>query len=304
MAGGLITRSSHPDLLWPGVKAIWGNTYNELPKEWTELFRQETGTKFAEKYVEVTGFGLAPRKSEGKAIEYDSDGEGTVTTITPIVYGLGYAVTREELEDDQYEQVSSRRSEQLAFSMNQTVEIVHANQFIRGFSAAYPIGDGQAWFSNAHPTLGGTQSNLAPTGADLSEASLEDQIKRIGLAQNSKGLQIALKPTKLVVSMNDAFNATRILNSQLRSGTANNDINAIKAMGMLAEGAVVNHYFGLSNAWYILTDAPQGLVSIWRRQPSLEKDNDFDTENAKAKSTMRFAPGVIDWRAGYGVAPH
>ena len=304
MSGGLITRSSHPDLLWPGVKAIWGDTYNQLPKEWTELFTQETGTKFAEKYVEVTGFGLAPKKREAEAIQYDSDGEGVVTTIAQIVYGLGFAVTREEQEDNQYAEVANRRAEQLAFSMNQTTEIVHANVFIRGFSNAYPIGDGQAWFSNAHPTTGGTQSNLAPTAADLSEASLEDQIKRIGLAQNAKGLQIALKPTKLVVSMNDAFNATRILNSQLRSGTANNDVNAIKAMGMLAEGAVVNHYFGLSNAWYILTDAPQGRVSIWRRQPSLEKDNDFDTENAKAKSTMRFAPGVIDFRSAYGVAPH
>jgi hypothetical protein len=301
---GVITRSAHPDLLWPGIKSIYGNTYDQFPVEWTEIFDKESSDKAFEKLVEATGFGLAPPKPEGTAIQYDSDSEGVVTTLYNTVYALGYMVTREELEDDQYKEVASKRAEQLAFSMRTTEEIVHANVLLRGFSTAYPGGDGLPLFSAVHPTYAGPQSNIPQTAADFSEASLEDMIKRVMLAQNNRGLQVSIIPQKLIVSVGDAFNATRVLDSQLRTGTNNNDVNAVKAMGMLPGGAVVNHYLGLTNAWYMKTNAPTGMVSLWRRQPALEKDNDFDTENAKAKSSMRFVPGWGDFRGMFGMPSH
>ena len=196
------------------------------------------------------------------------------------------------------------RAESLAFSMHTTIELIHANVFINAFSSSYVYGDGQPLCSASHPTKSGTQSNLPTTNADFSEASLEDMIKRIYLAQNSRGLQISLSPRKIVVSAADMFNATRILESQLRTSTANNDINAIKQMGLIPEGALVNPYFGVeaTQAWFILTSVKKnkGLLSIWRRYPELEKDNDFDTENLKAKTTARFVASVADWRSVYG----
>lgn len=294
-----ITRSNHPDALWPGVKAWFGKTYPTLPKQWTALFEKETSDKAFEKIIETTGFGLAPSKSEGSSITYDSDAEGYKNTAYHVVYGLGYIVTREEMEDDLYVEVSKSRSRSLAFSMNQTTENVHANIFNRGFDTAYPIGDGAAFFSASHPTRSGNQANLLTVAADFSETSLESMLIQIQGAKNNRGLQLALNGEKLLVSRNDMFNATRILQSQLRSGTANNDINAMKAMGVLPGGVVVNQYLSDTDAWFVKTNAPEGTVSYWRREVQLEQDNDFDTENVKAKATMRFVPTVNDWRGWF-----
>lgn len=295
---GVITRSAHPSLLWPGVKAIFGNNYAEHPPEWSKIFDKETSDKAYEEKVEVTGFGLAPVKPEGSSIVYDETGEGMKSRWTHVVYGLGFVVTREELEDNQYEQVASRRAKGLAFSMKTTAEIVHANVLNRGFASAYAGGDGQPLLSNTHPTASGPQSNLL-TAADLSETALEDAAKKVMQLKNSRGLPIAARIRRLVIGTDEVFNATRILQSQLRVGTANNDINAIKVMGTIPE-VVANHYLTDPDAWFIQTDVPEGLSSMWRREASLEKDNDFDTENAKAKSTMRFAAGWGDWRAVFG----
>lgn len=303
MAGPVIMRSNHPDALWPGIREVFGLAYDEYPTEWDEIFEEIQGDKAYEKLMEATGFGLAPTKSEGSAIQYDTDGEGYVTVASPSVIALGYQVTREEDEDDLYTEVSSARANSLAFSMQTTIELTHANVLLNGFSTNYTFGDGQPLLSAAHPTRNGTQSNLPTINADFSESSLEDTLKRIGLAQNSRGLPIRLMGRKLIVSVADEFNATRVLESVLRVNTANNDINAIKAMGMIPEGVSVNHYLGLEStqAWYLLTNVPKGkgLVSIWRRKPQLEKDNDFDTENLKAKSTARFVPTCADWRSIY-----
>lgn len=301
MTGGVITRSAHPDALWPGVKAWYGKKYGQLAREWTQIFDRRTSDKYQERVAETTGFGLAAVKSEGASILFDSDQEGTLNLFTHVVYGLGYIVTREELEDDLYADVSNSRAGSLAFSMRTTEEVVHANILNRAFSGSYVGGDGVSLVSASHPTVGGLQSNLI-TAADLSEASLEDGLKAIMQARNARGLNIPVVGRKLIVSTYDAFNAERIVGSALRPGTNNNDINAMRSMGMLPDGVVVNHYLTDTDAWFIQTDVEDGLLSFWRRNAQLERDNDFDTENAKAKSTMRFAAGWADWRSIYGNA--
>jgi hypothetical protein len=304
----VITRSAHPDLLWPGVREIFGLDYDQFPEVYPEFFDRIEGSLATERLVEATTFGLARTKTEGAPITYDTDAEGYVTLATPNVIGLGYQVTREELEDGQYMEVSSDRSSSLAFSLRTTIEMTHAGIFLNGFtnSAPYLFGDGQPLFSASHPTKSGNQSNIAAVAADFSEAALETMIKQIYLSTNSRGLLINLRPRKIQVSAADMFNTTRVLESQLRSSTANNDINAVKQMGLIPEGVDVNPYLGVEStqAWFVHTSTRKnkGLLSIWRRDPELEKDNDFDTENAKAKSTARFVATCADWRSVFGNA--
>ncbi len=296
----VITRSAHPDLLWPGVMATYGQKYNEYPPEWSQIFEKRRSTKAYEKIVETSGFGLAPTKAEGEPLQYDTDAQGVVTQFNPVTYGLGYMVTREEQEDGQYAEVSRRRSRALAKSMRTTEEIVHANVLNRAFSGSYLGADGVSFLSTSHPSPAGLQSNRASVDADLSEASLEDMLTLISTAKDRRGLPIRLRGMKLVVGAGAEFNARRILGSPLRAGTPNNDINAIKDMGLLSGGVVVNHYLTDPDAWFIVTDADEGLLSIWRREAEIEQDNAFDTESLKAKSTMRFAAGYGDFRAVFG----
>jgi hypothetical protein len=302
----VITRSAHPDALWPGVLEWFGLNYDQFPEVYSMFFDRVDGSLATERLIEATGFGLARTKTEGAPITYDTDGEGYATLATPYVVGLGYQVTREELEDNLYTEVSMARSESLAFSERITIEQIHAGLFINGFtnSAAYLFGDGQPMFSASHPTKSGSQSNIAAVAANFSEAALESMIKQIYLAQNSRGLLINLRPRMVQVAAADMFNTTRVLESQLRSSTANNDINAIKQMGLIPEGVQVNPYLGTlsTGSWFTHTSVQKnkGLVSIWRRNPELERDNDFDTENAKAKTTARFVPSMADWRCIYG----
>lgn len=298
----VITRSAHPADLWPGVMAHYGNAYNEYAPEWSQIFEKRQSRKAFEKIVETSGFGLAPTKTEGAPIQYDTDAEGVTTTLTPVVYGLGYMVTREEQEDGQYAEVSRRRSRALARSMRTTAEIVHANVLNRGFSGSYNGADGVPLFSVSHPSPAGLWANKPSVDADLTEASLEDMLTLIAGAKDRRGLPIRLRGMKLVVASGAQFNAERILGSDLRSGTPNNDLNAIKRMGLLSGGVVINHYLTDPDAWYIITDAEEGLLSIWRRESEIEQDNDFDTENLKAKATMRFSAGFGDPRAIYGTA--
>lgn len=297
---GVITTGNHPKALWPGIRKFWGRTYEMLPQEWSDIFDQESSEKAYEEDVEVTGFGLAPIKAQAGAVSYDSESQGTVKRYTHVVYGLGYIVTQEELEDNLYEVVSKRRVKALAFSMNQTEEIVGANILNRAFNTSYTGGDGKAMIVSDHPVVAGTASNVLTTAADLSEASLEDIIIQMMQATNSRGLRIKVMPKKLIVPPNEAFNAERILKSSLQSGTANNDVNAIKNMGLLPGGAVVNHYLTDTDAWFVKTNVPNGMMRFNRRALEFGNDNDFDTANAKAKATIRFAVGWTDWRGVYG----
>jgi hypothetical protein len=300
MPAGVITRSAHPEALWPGVKSWFGLSYEEEPATWSKIFERESSDKYQEIVVEATGFGLAPVKTEGAPIEYDSDQQGYKSTFTHVVYALGYIVTMEELADGQYRIISTRRAGNLARSMRWTAEVVHANVLNRGFDVGHAIGDGAALFSASHPTLSGNQSNLL-TAADLSETALEDAAKATWRLKSNRGTPINSGIRRLIISPEDAFNATRILNSVLRPGTPNNDINALNAMGIVPD-VVVNKYLTDTDAWFVQTDVRDGLMSMWRNEPTLDQDNDFDTKNARASSYMRFAAGCGDWRSVMGNA--
>lgn len=300
-----ITRSAHPSALWPGIKAWFGNKYKEMPKAYEAYFQMETSDKAYEEIAEAYGFGLAAEKAEGASIQYDSDGEGYKTRFTNKTYGLGYIVTREAIEDNQYKQLSERRSAELARSMNATKCIVHANILNRGFSGSYVGGDGVALFSNAHPAVSGNQSNLL-TAADLSETALEGAATQIMLLENARGIKIGAKPRTLIIHPSEWANATRILESDLQSGaktdtTNTNNINALRVKGVVDQ-VVMDPYLTDEDAWFLTTDIPYGLLSFQRRALEFKQDNDFDTENAKAKATERYVPGWADWRGIFGSA--
>jgi hypothetical protein len=294
----ITTRASRPDLLLPGIQAIFGHTYDKLEKQYTRIFDVRKSQKAAENVVEVTGLGMAAVKGEGQSISYDGFGQGPKTPFVHVTYGLGFILTREAQEDNLYQEVAEANSQALPWSMLVTKETVHANILNRAFNSSYTGGDGKELVSNAHPTVNGTQSNLL-TAADLSEAAIEDAITNITLAKNSAGLPIMVKPVRLIISPNDLFNATRILKSEMRVGTANNDVNAIKMLGVIPE-VTVNNYLTDTDAWFIQTNVPNGLISYQRRTLGLEDDTDFDTENLKYKATERYSAGWGDWRSIFG----
>ncbi len=297
---GTINRGNHPAALWPGVKRWWGVEYNKFPTEYTEIFETLTSDKAYEKDVAATGFGLAPVKPEGQSINYDSDAQGPTQTYTHVVYGLGYIITREAIEDNQYEKLARARTSALAFSMRTTKEIVAANVLNRAFNTNYLYADGKALIVTDHPTVAGTASNRLSPDADLSEAALEDMVVQLSAAKNSRGLPIAVRPRKLVIAPGNMFEAKRILGSESRVGTSDNDINAIKAMGIFSGGYTVNHYLDDPDAWFVITDVPNGLTHYQRRAIEFDRDNDFDTENAKAKATERYSFGATDFLSIFG----
>lgn len=296
----VIQSGAHPKALWPGVKAWFGMKYNEYPLECMDLFDWETSSQAYEEDVETTGFGLAPIKAQGAGLVYDSHSQGAIARYTHAAYALGYIVTKEEIADNLYQNKSFSRSEALAFSMRQTRENVAANVYNRLTNTGYLGGDGKALGVSDHPdVVGGTQSNIAATSADLSEVALEDLLIQIAGATNSRGLKISLMGQKLIVPRGLMFEAARILNSTLQSGTANNDINAVRSMGMLPGGYVVNHYLTDSDAWFIRTNAPRGLIGYNRQTVEFDTDNDFDTKNARASAYERYSVGWTDWRGLY-----
>jgi hypothetical protein len=294
------TRSTLPSLLWPGLHALFGTEYAKHPKEYTRIFDVRNSTKAYEKVAELTGLGLASVKAEGASIVYDTPGQGPETQFVHVTYGLGFIMTREAEEDNQYKDVAENNTKALTWSMWVTKETVHANILNRAQNSSYLGGDGKELVATDHPTANGTQSNEL-TAADLSEASLEDAMTTIMQAKNSRGLPIALRPVRLIVGPGQIFNATRILESAGRSDSADNDVNAIRTLGLVPE-VVVNHYLDDADAWFIQTNVPNGLISFQRRALDFEKDSDFDTENRKQKATERYSAGWGDWRAIFGNA--
>jgi len=294
----VIATGNHPKALWPGVYSWFGAKYNEHETQYTKLFDIKSSNKNFEELVQHTGFGLAPVKPEGSSTAYDSHQQGYVARGTNVAYSLGYIVTREELADNQYSEVSMRRAGSLAFSMAQTRENVGANVYNRVITAGYTGGDGVVLGSTAHPSVSGNQSNILAAAADLSEASLEDLTIQIMNATDPKGLKISLRPQRLIIPTALTYEAQRILKSNLRSGGADNDTNALKLTGAIPE-IVVNNYLTDSDAWFIKTNAPDGLCWFDREPVQFTKDEDFDTDNAKAKGYMRFVPFWGDWRGLY-----
>lgn len=295
------TSSSFAKLLWPGINSIYGKAYNDYPEEWKALgFEVNKSSKAYEEDVGLSSFGLAAVKSEGGAISYDSERQGFTTRYNHVVYALGFIITREIYEDDQYAEVGKRKANALARSMRQTKEIVGANIFNRVTTSGYTGGDGVTLLSASHPNVaGGTWSNMPTTASDLSEAALEQASIDIAAFRDDRGLLIACKPKKLVIAPANQFEAKRILGTDGRVGTSDNDLNAIKTMGIIPE-VVVNHYLTDSDQWTIVTDVGDGLKYFERRGDQFEMDNDFDTENAKYKATARYSFGWTDPRCAYG----
>jgi hypothetical protein len=287
-------------LLWPGLNAIWGTDYVEHPAEWSDLFDKETSDKAYEEDQLMPGFGLAPIKTEGAATSYDTTSQGITSRYTHLAYSLGFVVTREAIADNQYKSKALRGTRDLAFSFRQTKENVSANVYNRAFNSSYTGGDASALCVNNHSTITGSQSNLGTAAADLSEASLEDMCVTIMNATNERGLKISLMPRSLIIPTALAFEATRILKSSGQNDTANNAINALRSMGVFPDGAKVNHYLTDNDAWFVRTNAPNGLKYFSREAAEFTQDNDFDTSNLKYKGYERYSVGWTDWRGVYG----
>lgn len=296
----VINSSSFAKALWPGINAWYGKAYDEYPVEWKTLFDEYKSRKQFEEDVGVSSFGLAVQKPEGSPVTFDTERQGFITRYNHTVFALGFVITREIYEDDQYDVVGQRKAQGLAFSMRQTKEIVGANVYNRAFNTSYTGGDGKAMIVTDHPNFaGGTWSNRPTTDADLSEAALEQACIDIAGFTNDRGLLIKVLPKKLIIPRQLAFEAQRILKTEGRVGTDNNDLNALKAMGMIPE-VVVNHYLTDQDAWFIRTDVQHGLKYFERRGDEFGMDEDFDTENAKYKATARYSFGWTDPRAIYG----
>lgn len=298
----VINSGSFAKALWPGVNAWYGKAYANYPEEYTKLFDTFKSSKAFEEDVGISSFGLAVQKSEGAPISYDSERQGFITRYQHAVYALGFIITREMYEDDQYDVVGQRKAQGLAFSMRQTKEVIGANVYNRAFTAGYVGGDGVTMVSNAHPNIkGGTWSNQIATAADISEAALEQACIDIAGFTNDAGLLIAVRPKSLVIPRQLIFEAKRILGSDGRVGTDNNDLNAIKTLGSIPE-IVTNHFLTDTDAWFIRTDVQNGMKYMERRADAFDTDNDFDTENARFKATARYSFGWTDPRAVYGSA--
>ena len=299
---GVINTGSHPKLLWPGIREIWGQVYDQHQTEYTDLYEVRNSGRAYEQDVQVTGFGLAPVKTQGGPVAYDSEAQGWVTTYAHIAYALGYIVTKEELEDNMYKEVSQRRAKANAFSCQQTVENVGAFLYNNAFVGTFfTMPDGQPLISTAHVnSTGGTFSNRIATPADLSEASLEDLSIQIMNATQDRGLRISVMAESLHISTSEWFNANRILKSVLQSHTDLNAINVLKATNAFPKGIKVNHYFTDPDAWFLRTNIPNGMTFFWRNKPQFDQDNDFDTKNAKAATYMRFSVGATDPRGIFG----
>ena len=297
---GVIMTSNHPKALWPGVKAWWGKAYDDHQTEYTELFDSNTSDKAYEEDVQLVGFGVAPVKNQGSPVTYDSEVQGPVTRYTHVAYALGYIVTHEELKDDLYAEVSQTRASALARSFRQTKERVAAGIYNRAATSGYVGGDGVTLLSASHPnTSGGTFSNKLAVDADLSEAALEDITIQIMQATDDRGLLINLMPKSLIVAPANFYNAHRILDTDYQVDTANNNINVLKAQGIIPK-LVVNHYLTDTDAWFIRTNVPNGMKYYEREAMMFDQDNDFDTMNAKAKGYERYSFGWTDPRAVYG----
>jgi hypothetical protein len=296
----IINSGSFAKALWPGVNAWYGKAYSEYPVEYTKLFETFKSSRAFEEDVGVSSFGLAVVKPEGSPISYDSERQAYITRYSHVVYALGFMITREIMDDDLYDVVGQRKAQGLAFSMRQTKEVVAANVYNRAFNSSYTGGDGKELLATDHPLFaGGTWSNELATAADLSEAALEQAHIDIAGFTNDRGLLISVRPKSLIIPRQLMFEAKRITAPTGRPGTDTNDVNAMKAMGLVPE-VVVNHYLTDADAWFLRTDVPHGMKHFERRADSFDMDNDFDTENAKFKATARYSFGWTDPRGLFG----
>jgi hypothetical protein len=296
---GVMTTGSIPKLLWPGMNAIWGQSYKDWSRKFEEMFDVKSSDKNYEEDAQVPGFGLAPVKPQGQAITYDQTQQQTISRYQHVAYALGFIVTHEEMMDNLYEKKGFNGTKALSRSLRHTVENVAANVYNRGFDTNFTGGDGKPLFSASHPSPNGNQSNLL-AAADLSEAALEDAVIQIMNAVDARGLKIELMPKSLHIPTANVFEAERILKSILTPGTGNNAVNALRSTGMFPGGAMVNPYLSDADAFFIRTDVDNGMTFFWREEPDFAQDGDFDTSNLKYKGYQRFSAGWSDWLGAFG----
>ena len=295
-----ISRAQLAKELEPGLNALFGLEYDRYDKEHTAIYEEESSDRAFEEEVMLAGFGTAPVKGEGSAITFDDAQETYTARYTMETIALAFSITEEAIEDNLYDRLASRYTRALARSMSQTKQVKAAAILNNAFSTSYPIGDGAALCSSAHPSLTGDQRNLLSTAADLNETSLEQMLIDIAGLTDERGFKVAVRGMKLLIPKELQFIAERVLNSTLRAGTADNDVNAMKAMGMLPEGAIVNHFLTDTDAFFIKTDAPNGFKLFQRTPIRTAMEGDFDTGNMRFKARERYSFGVSDWRGVFG----
>jgi len=296
-----ITRSQLLKELEPGLNALFGLEYDRYDNEHKEIFDEESSERAFEEEVMLYGFEQAPVKGEGSAIAYDQAGEAFTARYTHETVALAFAITEEAVEDNLYDKLSARYTRALARSMSNTKQVKAASVLNNAFSSSYAGGDGVSLVYNAHPTaMGGTWSNTLATAADLNETSLEQAIIDISLFIDERGLKVALRGMKLILPPQLQFTAQRLLKSEQRTGTADNDINAIKSGSYLPDGYAVNHFLTDPDAWFIKTDAPNGLKHFIRSPLKTALEGDFDTGNVRYKARERYSFGWSDPRGIYG----
>jgi hypothetical protein len=296
-----ISRSQLVKELEPGLNALFGLEYNRYDNEHAEIFTSESSDRAFEEEVMLTGFAGAAIKQEGAGVQFDQASEAYTSRYTHNTIALAFAITEEAIEDNLYDRLASRYTRALARSMSQTKQTIAANILNNGFDSAYTGGDGVQLLANNHPLAnGGTFSNVLATAADLNETSLEQSLIDIAGFVDERGLKIALQGRKLVIPKEQQFTAERVLRSPLRVGTADNDINAIKNMGMIPEGYRVNHFLTDTDAFFILTDAPNGLKQFVRSPIKTAIEGDFDTGNVRFKARERYSFGWSDPRGIFG----
>jgi len=288
------------DLLRPGLAAVFGD-YPMYPGQWSEIFTRNRSDKQAEIDVETRFLGLASLKTEGASISYDNGmGERYATTYLNQTIGLGFIITKEAMEDNLYKSAFPKQAQALRRSMEQTKEIRGAAVLNNGFSSSFAVGDGQALFSTTHPIDNGVVANTFTVQADLNEASLEQAVIGTQQFRDIAGLRVMVKPTKLVVPPQLQFTAERLLKTELRTGTANNDVNAMYSLSTVPQGYRVNQYLTDPNGWFLMTNADNGFNYFERTGLETDMTTDFDTKSIKVSAVERYSFGVSNWRAAWG----
>ena len=296
-----ISRAQLLKELLPGLNALFGMEYEKYGEEHAEIYETETSERSFEEETKLSGFCSAPVKNEGAAIAYDNAQEAFTARYNHETISMGFSITEEAIEDNLYDSLSARYTKALARAMAYTKQVKAAAILNNAFDPAVTYGDGVELCSTAHPLVsGGTNSNEPATGADLNETSLEAAVIQIAAWTDERGLLIASRPTKLVVPPDLQFVATRLLETELRVNTADNDINALRSMGSIPEGYTVNHYLTDTNAWFLMTDIPNGLKHFVRTPMQTSMDADFDTGNSRYKARERYSFGVSDPLAIFG----
>jgi hypothetical protein len=298
-----ISRAQLLKELLPGLNALFGLEYARYGEEHKEIFEVETSERSFEEETKLSGFSAAPVKNEGSAIAYDNAQEAFTARYNHETIALGFSLTEEAIEDNLYDSLSARYTKALARGMSYTKQTKGAAVLNNGFDTAYPGGDGVPLFSASHPTVsGGVNANIPSTAADLNETSLEAAVIQIAAWVDERGLLIAAKPRKLVIPPSSMFIATRLLETELRVSTSDNDINALKSNGSIPEGYTVNHFLTDTDAWFLTTDVPNGMKHFVRSPLANSMDGDFDTGNVRYKARERYSFGWSDPLGMYGSA--